>query len=190
MNHPTEALHDYAMGELAPAEHPALEQHLAICGECAADLDRLRVTTAALRILPDREIPRRIAFVSDKVFQPSPLARFFGGFRNSAAWLGFASACVLSGAIVFSASHRPAEIRTVVRTANVDVSKQVNDAVAKAVATVRAEDALKIDVASRKLEREYDARMAEVAESYAVLQKRLGSSLLASNDLRGAGDGQ
>lgn len=186
MNHPTEALHDYAMGELAPIEQPALEQHLAVCGDCVAELDRLRVTTAALRILPDREIPQRIAFVSDKVFQPSPLARFFAGFRNPAAWLGFASACVLSAAIVFSASHRPAEIRTVVATANVDVSKQVNDAVAKAVAEVRAEDAVKIEAADRKLEHEYDARMAEVAESYAVLQKRLGSSLLASADMPGA----
>lgn len=190
MNHPIEALHDYAMGELAPAEYAALEQHVAVCGECAVELDRLRITTAALRILPDREIPQRIAFVSDKVFQPSPLGRFFGGFRNSAAWLGFASACVLSGAIVFSASHRPAEIRTVVQAANVDVSKQVNDAVTKAVAQVRAEDAVKIEKANQKIEREYDARLAEVAESYAVLQKRLGSSLLASADLPRAGGGQ
>jgi len=42
-----------------------MEQHLAACGDCALELDQLRLTTAALRTLPDREIPQRIAFVSD-----------------------------------------------------------------------------------------------------------------------------
>ena len=43
----------------------------AACGDCALELDQLRLTTAALRTLPDREIPQRIAFVSDQVFEPS-----------------------------------------------------------------------------------------------------------------------
>ena len=99
----------------------------------------LRLTTAALRTLPDREIPQRIAFVSDKVFEPSPFRRFFG------ARLGFASACVLAAALVVSAWHfsdayRPAEVQTVVHTASVS-PQQINDAVAKAVAQVRTEDA-------------------------------------------------
>ena len=54
------------------------QQHLAACEHCAQELDRLQFTTAALRVLPDREIPQRIAFVSDKVFEPSPVARWFG----------------------------------------------------------------------------------------------------------------
>src|SRR5579862_872358 len=91
--HPVEALRDYAFGELPAERHPELERHLGICGECATELDRLRLTTAALRTLPDREMPQRIAFVSDKVFEPSPVTRFFAGWWNSAARLGFASAC-------------------------------------------------------------------------------------------------
>lgn len=190
MIHPTEALRDFAVGELAPDQRPALEQHLAICGECATELDRLQMTTSALRLLPDREIPQRIAFVSDKVFEPSPVSRFFAGFWNSAARLGFASACVLGGALIVSAYHRPAEVRTIVQTANADVSKQVNDAVAKAVAQVRAEDARSIEAVDLKYQKEYQARMIAVEESFMVLQKRLSNSLMASNDFRGGGGGQ
>jgi anti-sigma factor RsiW len=207
MIHPTEDLRDYAVGELEADRQPALEQHLAACGDCTLELDRLRLTTAALRTLPDREVPQRIAFVSDKVFEPSPVSRWFAGFWNSTARLGFASACVLAVALVVFAYHRPVDqgnsgITTVVQTANADFSKQVNDAVAKAVAQVRTEDArmvqqtaeqmtkAAIESANLKYEKEYQARMIAVEESFTVLQKRLSSSLMASNDFREAGAGQ
>ena len=147
-------------------------------------------------MLPDREMPQRIAFVSDKVFEPSPVSRLFGGFWNSAGRLGFASACLLAAAVVISAYRRPAEVRTIVQTANVDVSKQIdiskqiNDAVVKAVAQVKADDARTIEATNRKYAQEYRARMVAVEESFTVLQKRLGTALLASNEMRGAGDGQ
>jgi anti-sigma factor RsiW len=190
IDHPVEALRDYALGELPADRHLELEQHLGVCGECTLELDRLRLTTAALRTLPDREIPQRIAFVSDKVFEPSPVSRFFGGFWNSAARLGFASACVLGAALVVSAYHRPVEVHTVVQAANTDVSKQVNDAVAKAVAQVKIEDAREIEAVGHKYEQEYQARMSTVAENFELLQKRIGTSLIASYDMRGNGDGQ
>jgi len=200
MPHPVEALRDYAFGELSADRQPELEQHLGVCGECALELDRLRLTTAALRTLPDRELPQRIAFVSDKVFEPSAVSRFFGGFWNSAARLGFASACVLGAALIVSAYHRPVEVRTVVQrgnaqtgnaqTANADVSKEINDAVTRAVAQVRVEDAREIEAVGHKYEQEYQERMATVAENFALLQKRVGTSLIASYDLRGNGDGQ
>src|SRR6202050_2087717 len=135
MIHPIEDLRAYAVGEIAADQQPALEQHLAACGDCALELDRLRLTTAALRTLPERDVPQRIAFVSGKVFEPSPVSRWFAGFWNSAARLGFASTCVLAAALVVFAYHRP----VVIQTANADFSKQVgiseqiNDAVAKAV---------------------------------------------------------
>lgn len=199
MTHPVEALRDYAFGELPAEGQAGLEKHLDVCGECALELDRLRLTAAALRTLPDREIPQRIAFVSDKVFEPSPVSRFFsgflGGFWNSASRLGFASACVLGAALIVSAYHRPVEVRTVVQTgnaqaANADVSKQVNDAVMKAVAQVKIEDAREIEAVGRKYEQEYQDRMTTVAENFAMLQKRVGTSLIASYDMRGNGDGQ
>jgi hypothetical protein len=204
MIHPTEALRDYAVGELSAGEHSAIQEHLAVCGECVLELDRLRVTMAALRILPDCEVPQRIGFVSDKVFEPSLVSRFFAGFWNSAARLGFASACVLGAALLVSAYHRPAEVRTVVQAANQDiskevVSKQIDEAVAKAVAQIRVEDArvteAAIESTNRRYEHEYQSRMAAVEESFTVLQKRLSNSLLASsalasNERPGAGEGQ
>lgn len=207
MIHPTEDLRDYAVGELEADRQPALAQHLAACGDCTLEFDRLRLTTAALRTLPDKEVPQRIAFVSDKLFEPSPVSRWFAGFWNSAARLGFASACVLAAALVVFAYHRPADraasgATTIVQTANVDLSKQINDAVARAVAQVRAEDArmvqqtaeqmtkAAIEAANLKYEKEYQARMVAVEESFTVLQKRFSSSLMASNDIRDAGAGQ
>jgi len=181
-----EDLRDYAFDELPAADRRGMEQHIAGCGDCAAELDRLRVTTAALRALPDREIPQRIAFVSDKVFIPSPLARFLGGFWNSAVRLGFASACVLSGALIASAYlvspyRRPAVVpptevvRTVIQTA--DVSKQVNDAVSRAVGQVRQEDARLFAAAENKHEQEHRSLM----EAVTVLQDHLNrDTLLAS----------
>jgi anti-sigma factor RsiW len=173
-----EALRDYAFDELPAGERREMEQHLAACGDCAAELDQLRVATAVLRVLPDREIPQRIAFVSDKVFQPSPVARFFGSFWNSAARLGFASACVLGAALIVAAYHRPApapaEVRTIVQTA--DVTKQVNEAVAKAIAQVHQEDARMLKAAEIRNDKEHRMLM----EAVNVLQDRRNVELLAS----------
>src|ERR1700679_844336 len=99
-----EEVRDYAFGELPEGKRGAGEEHVAGCAQCSAELDGLQLTTAALRILPDQEIPQRIAFVSDKVFEPSATARWFSGFWNSASKLGFASACILGAALVVSAA--------------------------------------------------------------------------------------
>jgi anti-sigma factor RsiW len=94
-----ELLRDYAFDEIPAAERPAFERHLAACAECAAELDRLQLTTAALRILPDREPPQRIAFVSDRVFAPSRI-------WNLAPWFGFASAAVMAVLLAVNIYHR------------------------------------------------------------------------------------
>ena len=92
-------------------------------------------------MLPDREIPQRIAFVSDKVFEPS----FFGGIWNSAAGWDSLSACVMAAALIVSAYHRPGGDPDRVQQRRQPHGRQLrsrsNDAVAKAVAQVRAEDA-------------------------------------------------
>src|SRR5258708_37318755 len=66
------------------------------------------MTQAALFSLRDEEIPQRIAFVSDKVFEPSPWRRWWSAFWGSTARLSFASAAMLSAAILVSALNRPA----------------------------------------------------------------------------------
>jgi len=201
-----EALRDYVFDEqLSQTERRTMEQHLAGCGACVVELDRLRLTTAALRTLPDREIPQRIAFVSDRVFEPSAFRRFW----NSSARLGFASACVLAVAMVVSArQYRPAQAPQVVQaeapikgaSQNVSASKEeINAAVAKAVAQVRTEDAqiirTAIQTSERKRDAEYRSQMVTIGENFMVLQKRLSMSYtnyakLSSSDVPGTGAGQ
>ena len=187
-----EELNDYAFDELEPESRRSLEQHIAACPECASQLVQLRLTTAALRALPDVEAPQRIAFISDKVFAPSPVARWFSSFWNSAARLGFASACVLAIAIVvFSANRHPAAPPP--QTA--DYTSQINDAVKKAVAAVRDEDAhttrALLEAADRKHQQEHRALMVAVQENLTLLQKRYSTfSMLASADRAGTGGGQ
>jgi anti-sigma factor RsiW len=103
-------LKDYVYRELADSERRKLEVHLKTCPACREELDRLRLTEAALFSLRDEEIPQRIAFVSDPVFEPSPWKRWWTGVWNSPARLGFASAAMLSAAILFAAITRPAPV--------------------------------------------------------------------------------
>lgn len=187
-DHPGEALRDYAFDELPHSERAAIEQHVAACSECALELDRLRMTTTALRTLPDREIPQRIAFVSDRVFEPSWFRRFW----NSGAQLGFASACLLAVALVVSAWHfsagKTTEVRTIVQTASVP-QEQINAAVAKAVAQVREDDLRTINAAEQKRDAEYQNQMIAIKENFEVLQKR-SYTRMAMNEYAGSGAGQ
>ena len=101
-------LKDYILKELAEPERRTLEAHLKSCPGCREEVDRLRLTEAALFSLREEEIPQRIAFVSDPVFEPSPWRRWWSGLWGSSARLGFVSAAMVSAAILFSAVTRPA----------------------------------------------------------------------------------
>ncbi|MGA3237030.1 MAG: hypothetical protein ABSG03_12035 [Bryobacteraceae bacterium] len=97
-------LRDYFLQELAdPHRRLQVEAHVKTCAPCREELDRLRITEAALRCMADEEIPQRIAFVSDKIFEPSPWRRWLAAFWNSGARLGFASAAMLSASLVLFA---------------------------------------------------------------------------------------
>jgi len=185
---------DYAFDELAHAERRSMEQHLTQCADCASELDRLRLTTAALRVLPDQEVPRRIAFVSDKVFERG----FLSGVWNSAARLGFASACVLAAGLSFSAYHRQPEVRTVVQTADVSraaIDEAVNKAVALAVDKAHAEDVrltkAALDAVDGKYEQQQRNLMIAVSENLAVVKKHQNLyTILSQPDGPGMGAGQ
>ena len=168
-----EALRDYAFEELDTAGRAVVERHLPQCGECRAELNRLRLTTAALRVLPDVEIPQRIAFVSDKVFEPSRWSRWF-----SSARLGFASALVMAVALVAMAM-RPAPPAQAVVTSGPSadaITLQINDAVKKAVAQVRDEDMqltrAALEASDRKHSEDHKALLLAVEENLTVLEKR------------------
>jgi hypothetical protein len=135
-------LRDYHFQELADPQRRLVESHVKTCEPCREELGRLQLTESALFTLREEEIPQRIAFVSDPIFEPSPLRRFFSDFWGSAARLGFASAAMLSAALVVFAMYRPAPapapvappavMATVAPPPAVDVQALVNAAVAKA----------------------------------------------------------
>ncbi|HZS49239.1 MAG TPA: zf-HC2 domain-containing protein [Bryobacterales bacterium] len=73
-------LRDFWLEELGAADRRQVEKHLEACARCREELERLRMTQRALLALKDEEVPRRIAFISDKVFEPSGMSRWWAAF--------------------------------------------------------------------------------------------------------------
>lgn len=138
-------LRDYFLQELDAPQRRLVESHVKTCPGCRIELDRLQLTESALLTLREEEIPQRIAFVSDPVFEPSPLRRWVSDFWGSAARLGFAAAAMLSLALVFFAIHKPAPatvtiattpaaaVQTVAAVSETDIQARIDAAVAKAL---------------------------------------------------------
>jgi hypothetical protein len=146
-------LKDYFLQELAdPQQRRQVEAHLENCRPCHEELEQLRLTEAALFTLRDEEIPQRIGFVSDEVFEPSLWRRWLAAFWGSTARLGFASAAMLSVALIVFATTRPAPapapIASTVNTAYVDttdIDRRVQNAVDKAAQEIEARYAVKTE---------------------------------------------
>jgi hypothetical protein len=184
-------LRDYYFKELAENERRLTEVHVKTCANCREDLERLRATEAVLLTLSDEEIPQRIGFISDPVFRPSPFRRGWDALWGSAARLGFASAAMLSVALLVFALARPVpQIATpapaIDRAAiEADFSKRLNDAVEKAVAASEARQISQtkelLATSERRNELERQAMMVRVAEYLEVEKKHLNTLILASN---------
>jgi anti-sigma factor RsiW len=184
-------LRDYFFGELPEEGRQQVELHSRSCLTCREELNRLRSTQAALLAVADEEIPQRIGFVSDRVYEPSLVRRWWRGFWGSAPRLGFASAAMLAVAIIVSAMHRPAVVTPTAPVASVDVAKlqadfsrQLNEAVQKAVAESDARHeqrtAQLLAAAAKRFDAERKADMEQVSQSFAILDK------YARRDLRAA----
>ena len=147
----------YALGELdATARHQA-ESHAAACSGCREELATLRVTLDALSVLREEEIPRRIAFVSDKVFEPRWWQRFFQlTFANPV----FSAACVVAAAILVHAYARPAGDGL--------AQAQIDAAVTKAVAQVETRHA---------------QERADMMAAYELMDKRYMQLYVATNGI-------
>lgn len=96
-------LKDYVFGELSAAERRTVEAACAADPALREELARLQVTQSALFSLREEELPRRIAFVSDKVFEP----KWWQVWLNSGPRMAFASAALLAAAIVFHGTAGP-----------------------------------------------------------------------------------
>jgi hypothetical protein len=186
-------LKDYVFGELAAAERKGVEQHASACASCREELERLRVTAAALAALPDEEVPRRIAFVSDKVFEPNWWERFW----QSAPRLGFASAAMLSLAILVHAFLNPAVAPPRIDTAHLEqriqqeFERRLPAAVKAAVASLEAEQQVRLTKAVGDVEKRHEferkADMLAVEANFHVLRQQMNRMYVASSELGARG---
>jgi hypothetical protein len=149
------------------------------------DRERLANTIAALRAVPDEEPPRRIAFVSDKVFEPKWWQRF-------PAW-GFASACALAGAVL---AHgyltRPVTqvITAPAATTAVDVEalearfeQRLEAALKKASAENDARVKAAVEETERRLNFEHRAALLTLEENLNLMRKHMNRMFVATADL-------
>jgi hypothetical protein len=93
----------YALGELDARARQEAESHVAACADCQDELAGLRVTLDAMATLREEELPRRIAFVSDKVFEP----RWYEKLAQAFLRPSFAAAGLIAAAILIHAFVRP-----------------------------------------------------------------------------------
>ena len=141
-------LRDYFLKELSDPQQRQVEVHVRTCQPCYDEMERLRLTEAALFSLRDEEVPQRIGFVSDKIFEPSAARRLWAAFWGSSARLGFAGASMLSVAILVSAMTRPAPapastpapVTVVQAVSDAEIQKLVDTAVTRAVARIEKQN--------------------------------------------------
>jgi anti-sigma factor RsiW len=184
----------YVVGELAQREKAAVDDHVRACQSCREELERLKLTHSALAMLEDEEPPRRIAFVSDRVFEP----RWWQTIWHSGPAMGFASAALLAIAILVNGFARPAVTasapavdqaqieRRVEARVQEQVNARLNVAVVKAVNEAQAKQSAEFakTLGAAQLQRKSDlASFQQVADYYHMQMSRLE---VASN----AGAGQ
>lgn len=176
-------LRDYFFGELPGEERQQVEGHLRTCAACREQVESLRLTQTTLHALRDEEIPQRIAFVSDPVFEPSAWRAFW----NSTPKLTFAAAAMLSAALVISSfvqrppAAAPAPAVDIARI-EAQVARRVLAVVEEAVAESEARQSRATGhlLAAYEKRREMDQKYSE--EAYELLQKRLNVRYLASSN--------
>jgi hypothetical protein len=174
-----------------------VEEHVVRCEECAGELERVRVTGMALATVPEEELPRRIGFVSDKVFEPSPVARWWQAFWMSGARMASASVALLAVAILVHAFYQPRRVEVTTGTPLVvaaaadpaAIQAAVDRAVAKAVNATEARYDVKLQqiVAENARQKMVIERAAETIDT---MDRRSRVMMVASNRESGPVPGQ
>jgi anti-sigma factor RsiW len=181
----------YFLGELAVSEKASLEGHVRACQSCREELERMNLTQAALLSLEEEEVPQRIAFVSDKVFEP----RWWQTMWRSGPTMGFASALMLAAAILVHAYSRPVvqpATGPTVDTAQIEqriqreVGARVDAAVAKAVSQTEArqtEQIVKVlDAAEKRIQSQRRSDMALVQQAARFYEQQTARLMVAVNN--------
>ncbi len=187
----------FVLEELPAAERRQVEEHLAGCEECLQEVEGLRLTLTALKRLPAREIPRRIAFVSDPVFEPTWWQRFW----SSAPRLGFASAVMLSLALLVHAfvprQAAPAPAPAVAGLSQQQIEAQIQAEVARRLpeavdAQVQTqlkpamtEMAARLQTFEKRVDQQRNADLRDVSAAFDGLQKRVNNIYLSAARMGG-----
>jgi anti-sigma factor RsiW len=180
----TEDLKAYVVGEATRHEKAVVEDHVRGCQSCREELDRLNLTRSALASLEDEEIPRRIAFVSDRVFEP----RWWQTMWRSGPVMGFASAALLAAAIL---AHAFVVHPVAVDTAQIEkriesqLNARVQAAVSEAQAKQSAEFAKVLDATEHRFETQRQADLANFLQADEYRQKQMARLEVASNEASG-----
>jgi hypothetical protein len=154
----------YALGELDARARQEAESHVAACADCQDELAGLRVTLEAMATLREEELPRRIAFVSDKVFEP----RWYEKLTQAFLRPSFAAAAVIAAAILVHAFVRPvsAPANAPQAMAQVDTSAIEARVTAEVTARLQGEMAAAVNTAVTKAvadtEKRDDQRTAQL----------------------------
>jgi anti-sigma factor RsiW len=171
----TDDLKAYVFGEATRQERGVVEDHLRGCQSCSEELDRLNLTRSALASLGDEEVPRRIAFVSDRVFEP----RWWQTMWHSGPVMGFASASVLAAAILVHGFARP----STVDAAQIEkqVESQLTVRVQAAVSQAQAKQSAEFAKIVSATERQRQADLATFQQASEYYQKQMARLEVASN---------
>jgi hypothetical protein len=171
----------YALDEVTRQERGIVEDHVRGCQSCREELDRLNLTRSALVSLEDEEIPRRIAFVSDRVFEP----RWWQTMWRSGPVMGFASAALLAGAIlVHGFETRPAAVDAAQIEKRIEsrVNARVQAAVSQAQAKQSADFAKVLDATERRFETQRQADLASFQQVDEYYHQKMARLEIASNE--------
>jgi hypothetical protein len=184
----------YALGEASASERKSVESHAASCIPCRTELDSLGTLQTAMMSWAhenmNAEPPRRIAFVSDKVFEP----RWWQRWNLAQLLVPAALSAVVAFAVVRTQTPPPAP-QAVVN--NIDIEKRIDAAVAErvdgAVKLALAESDARLQKetlqlrATERLMRSQSTQAAEIIAAmqtnYETMQKRNAGYLHASLDL-------
>jgi anti-sigma factor RsiW len=199
MNCSSVDLKAYVLGELPESERGLVAGHARECASCGEELERLNLTHLAMASLRDEEAPRRIAFVSDKVFEP----RWWQRIWQSGPAMGFASAAVLACAILAhgvltQGMPRPAgtpvaavDSAAVQRRVSAEVNERLNAAVSQAVskavsdaeAREKRDTATLLAAAEQRYEFQRKADLAAVAANLEMYRKQFARTYMANAGL-------
>jgi anti-sigma factor RsiW len=183
----------FVLQEIPPAQRRQMEEHLNTCAACRQEVEALGLTIVAVRRLPQQPIPRRLAFVSDPVFELPWWKRLW---RAPAPAWGFAAAAVIAAAILAHGLLAPPP-PAVARFSQAEIEKAVQaqierDLPARVQAVVRAEIApamaqVETRLASfeQRVANERRADLRDVTAAFELLQKRINNVYLTSTQYGG-----